>query len=175
MSITLKRASGNRDYLELSRMAHTIWREYYTGILSVDQIEYMLERFQSAEAIQDAVAQGYEYYFIQKTPIRIGYAALKPWDPPSEPKMFISKFYLDAAHRHRGYGKDAMNEIVRLAESMRLSAVWLTVAKVNLESEEIYERFGFKNVQSVVNDIGGGYVMDDYVMEKALGAGAYVR
>jgi hypothetical protein len=43
--------------------------------------------------------------------------------------------------------------------------LWLTVNKGN-PSVRAYERLGFKIVDAMVVDIGGGYVMDDYKMEK---------
>lgn len=33
---------------------------------------------------------------------------------------------------------------------------------------KIYEKIGFITIDSVVTDIGNGFVMDDYIMEKAI-------
>jgi RimJ/RimL family protein N-acetyltransferase len=49
-----------------------------------------------------------------------------------------------------------------------LNKIALTVNKNNVNSIKAYEKMGFKNVGSVVQDIGSGYVMDDYKMEKTL-------
>jgi hypothetical protein len=36
---------------------------------------------------------------------------------------------------------------------------------------QAYERLGFRIVEALVMDIGGGYVMDDYKMEKVVASG----
>ena len=45
---------------------------------------------------------------------------------------------------------------------------YLRVNKGN-PTVRIYERAGFIIKESVVKDIGNGFVMDDYIMEKTLG------
>ena len=44
----------------------------------------------------------------------------------------------------------------------------LNVNKNNVQAIRAYEKSGFAIRESVVVDIGGGFVMDDYVMAKAL-------
>ena len=44
----------------------------------------------------------------------------------------------------------------------------LNVNKHNERAISVYLRNGFESVESVKNDIGGGFFMDDYVMEKRL-------
>jgi diamine N-acetyltransferase len=44
----------------------------------------------------------------------------------------------------------------------------LTVNKNNTGAISVYEKIGFRNVGSLVQDIGSGFVMDDYAMEKTL-------
>lgn len=37
----------NKDIKELAKLANEIWHEYWPSILSTEQIEYMVEKFQS--------------------------------------------------------------------------------------------------------------------------------
>ena len=46
--------------------------------------------------------------------------------------------------------------------------LWLTVNKDNAGAIAWYTRMGFKNAGAIVQDIGAGYVMDDYRMEKSI-------
>jgi hypothetical protein len=55
-----------------------------------------------------------------------------------------------------------------MARERGATHLWLTVNKGNA-SVQAYERLGFRIVEAMVIDIGGGYVMDDYKMEKAVG------
>jgi GNAT superfamily N-acetyltransferase len=81
--------------------------------------------------------------------------------------VFISKLYILAAHRKSGAGRQALELLERMARERGATHRWLTVNKGN-PSVRAYERLGFKIVDAMVVDIGGGYVMDDYKMEKDL-------
>lgn len=159
----LKRVSRERDFLAAADLAHTIWREHYAGIISSDQIEYMLEKFQSVPAIKNADAQGCEYYLIRVLGVNAGYVAIEPNHPQG--KLFLSKIYLLKEYRGKGYARDVLDEVREMARGLRLKSIWLTVAKNNRSSLAAYEHLGFTNTEDICKDIGGGFVMDDYVME----------
>jgi ribosomal protein S18 acetylase RimI-like enzyme len=46
--------------------------------------------------------------------------------------------------------------------------LWLTVNRHNTGSIAFYQHLGFKVSGTVVQDIGSGFVMDDYKMVKAI-------
>ena len=152
---------------EIARMAHEIWNEYYVSLIGQAQVDYMVARFQSVEAMQSQIDSGYEYFQIQQSGVSVGYAAIRH-DVP-ERRVFISKLYLLAAHRKSGAGRKALAVIERMARERAATTLWLTVNKGNA-SVRAYERLGFSIVDAMVVDIGGGYVMDDYKMEKAVAA-----
>jgi diamine N-acetyltransferase len=79
--------------------------------------------------------------------------------------VFISKLYVVAAHRSAGAGRRTLELLNGMARERGATHLWLTVNRGN-PSVRAYERQGFKIVEAVVMDIGGGYVMDDYKMEK---------
>ncbi len=58
-----------------------------------------------------------------------------------------------------------MEREVRAGGARRLI---LSVNKRNIRAIAAYRRNGFIIAESVVTDIGGGFVMDDYVMTKEL-------
>ena len=50
---------------ELASLASAIWHEYWTCILSPEQIDYMVENFQSENAMKNQIEnENYTYYFI---------------------------------------------------------------------------------------------------------------
>lgn len=161
--VSLKSVQTEQQILETAALAHEIWREHYASILSPGQIEYMLENIQSVQAIREQIAKGYEYYLIRSLANTIGYCALVMNDPP--PDMFLSKFYLLKDVRGNGYGRAAFNKILDLAGRARQESVWLTVNRDN-PSAAVYEALGFTKEKTLVTDIGGGYVMDDFVMRR---------
>lgn len=81
--------------------------------------------------------------------------------------MFVSKLYVHREARGQGTGRACLTFIERLARRKGLGLLWLTVNKAN-PAVRAYEKAGFRIARPLVTDIGGGFVMDDYRMEKAV-------
>ncbi len=146
-------------------MADEVWHEYFPCILTDEQIDYMVDRFQSERAMREQVSEkGYRYAFIMDGEVRVGYTGISV----SGGKLFISKLYLLKENRGRGFGTAALNMLFDIAREEGLGSVYLTVNKYNDRAIRTYESNGFERIQSIVTDIGEGFVMDDYVMEKVL-------
>lgn len=163
--VTFVLVKGAEDVKAVARLANQIWREYYTPMITKAQVDYMLAKLQSAEAIEKQIAEGYLYYLVRDNDGRnIGYFGVVP--KPGE--LFLSKLYLTSETRGQGYGRQSVEFISKLAKDMGLQLVALTVHKGNVKSIERYEEYGFEIIAPVVMDIGGGFVMDDYRMELRL-------
>ncbi len=152
-----------RGFLQIETLAREIWTEHYTPIIGSSQVEYMLNKFQSVATMQKQVSEGYEYYGIHEANELIGYFSFLP----EANSLFLSKIYVLAEKRGKGVGSMAMKFIESEAEKRGLPSLRLTVNKYN-PSIAIYLKMGFENVGPVVFDIGGGYIMDDYEMQKEL-------
>ncbi len=148
---------------EVARLADRIWREYYPAIIGQAQVDYMLEKFQNPQQIwQDISDKGFEYSIIACGGEAAGYLAIKINKP--EKTMFLSKIYIDRKFRQLSLGRQTINLLIKRCRESKLHSIWLTVNKYNSQSIVAYEKIGFVKTESVVNDIGGGYVMDDFVM-----------
>ena len=163
--IQLLPVSSAAQVAQVARMAHALWNEYYVPIIGQAQVDYMVAKFQSAEAMQSQIDSGYEYFQIQQSGQNIGYAAIR--HDVADARLFISKLYVLAAHRRSGAGRQCLEHFDRIARERGAKYLWLTVNKGN-PSVRAYERLGFKIVEALVMDIGGGYVMDDYKMERPI-------
>ena len=150
------------DIPDLASLASKIWHEYFPIILSNEQIDYMVDKFQSVHAMKDQISHGYHYYFINLDGKRIGYTGLEP----EGDALFISKVYLMKDYRGRGLGSETIKNIFIMCETEGFRSAYLTVNKNNKKAISAYQRNGFVTVRSQVTDIGNGFVMDDYVMEK---------
>ncbi|MFD2330961.1 GNAT family N-acetyltransferase [Cohnella sp. GCM10020058] len=159
------RPANAADAETLAGLASEIWHEYYGALLSLEQIVYMVDKFQSKSAIADQMErQGYEYFLMRAEGVDVGYLAVKAEDG----KLFLSKLYVLKAHRGHGYASRAMAFMTQLCRERGLGAVWLTVNRHNEGSIAVYEKKGFKKVRKQIADIGNGYVMDDFIMEKEI-------
>ena len=73
---------------ELSRLADTIWQEYYLPILGPEQVTYMLENIQSKANMEADIETGkLDYFLIKSEGQSAGYLAIQLQDD----KLFISK------------------------------------------------------------------------------------
>jgi ribosomal protein S18 acetylase RimI-like enzyme len=148
----------------IETLAREIWTEHYIPIIGRQQVDYMLARFQSKEAIVEQIASGVLYFLMEEGYYYIGYFAVQP----GAEELFLSKIYVRSSHRARGYGKRAVQFMETIARGRGLGKIVLTVNKNNIGAIRAYEKVGFKNVGSLVQDIGSGFVMDDYKMEKTV-------
>jgi ribosomal protein S18 acetylase RimI-like enzyme len=149
-------------------LAREIWTEHYTPIIGKAQVDYMLARFQSTQAVAEQIAGGYLYFLIKEAGQFIGYVSVQP----KERELFLSKIYVRLSCRGRGYGRKAVGFAEELAKEKGLGRIVLTVNKNNTLAIKAYEAIGFKKVEALVQDIGSGFVMDDYKMEKETGSRA---
>jgi RimJ/RimL family protein N-acetyltransferase len=149
---------------EVEALVVEIWNEHYVPIIGKKQVDYMLEKFQSKPVMKEQISKGYIYFLVEDEGRKIGYIGLEP----KEDELFLSKLYIKASERGKGYGKKAVQFLEGLAKGKKLNKISLTVNKNNVKSIAAYEKIGFKNMGAIVMDIGGGFVMDDYKMEKHL-------
>lgn len=146
----------------LSALASEIWHEYFSSLLSLDQIDYMVDMFQSKRAIKNAIENDhYTYYLAYENNELIGYCGVKP----EEERVFLSKLYLRKDFRGRGLASKLLKQAVDFAKENGKNAVYLTCNKYNTHSLDVYRAKGFKQIDSVVTDIGNEFVMDDYIMQ----------
>lgn len=145
-------------------LAREIWNEYFTAIIGNSQVDYMLEKFQSKKAITEQLEDGYLYFLIKANNEAIGYIGVLPKDK----KLFLSKLYVRSAKRDKGYGREAIKFLEELAIKKGVNRISLTVNKNNSATIETYKKLGFEVRDHVIQDIGNGFVMDDYEMQKDL-------
>lgn len=154
---------------ELAELASAIWHEYWPALIGAAQTDYMVEQFQSLPAIErDMREHAYEYWFIHAGDDDrvVGYTGGHV--EPETNRFFISKIYLLKEHRGEGLCSATIRFYERLARERGLDALYLTVNKHNEMAIRAYKAKGFEVIDAVETDIGDGYIMDDYIMEKKL-------
>ena len=166
MAFELAIISNDEQLNILADIANEVWHEFFPCILSDEQIDYMVDKFQSYPAMKKQMEDGYEYYFIKDNDEICGYMGIH--EETEDKKMFLSKLYLKKAHRGKGYAGQTLKELFKMSRERGLNMVWLTVNKHNEHTIEVYEHMGFAKARTQVADIGNGFVMDDYIMEKVL-------
>lgn len=143
---------------EMSCMATEIVREHFDPIIGKAQNDYMIELFQTPAAIRKQLDHGASYYFVREDDRLIGFLAFYP----REGAMYLSKLYLYKNERGKGYSRKMLDFVVRAARESGYASVELNVNRNN-DAVLAYEKLGFQVIRTEVNDIGNGFVMDDYV------------
>lgn len=155
-------ATTDSDFRTVAEVATTVWREAFKGIVPDDQVEYMLGKFQSYDAIRNYVLEeGYTYLMIREGSRVVGYAAYVP----DGDRLFLSKIYILKEFRHQGRTSAVFDHLREVARALGLRAVYLTVNRDNSASISVYEHEGFETVESRDTPIGDGFYMYDFIME----------
>lgn len=163
MSIEITKVKYFLELREVAELAEKIWHECFIGILSHGQIDYMVEKFQSLEAMTKQIEeQDYTYFAVRDDGELCGYIGVKP---ESDNRFFLSKLYLRQDKRGRGIASLMLKKVFEEARLSGKNSVYLTVNKHNDHAVDVYKATGFEIVDTAVTDIGGGYVMDDFIME----------
>jgi ribosomal protein S18 acetylase RimI-like enzyme len=150
----------------VAQLAREIWPEHYVSIIGQRQVDYMLDKFQSEQVINGQLAEGYRYFVISRQRQMAGYLAIAP--VAGEAAILISKIYVRKSERGHGLGKALLARAEELCRQKGFDTIRLTVNRHNQVSIAWYQRMGFSIAGEVVQDIGGGFVMDDFLMKKTI-------
>ena len=164
MNIRMVSVLSAQQVETLAALASKIWHEHYTPLLGAEQVDYMVEKFQSESAISKQIAEGTAYVLAVDRGEPVGFCAYHP----ENERMFLSKIYLRKDARGKGIARQFLNLVEQQAAKLGLPAVYLTVNKENSGSIAVYKAMGFRIIDAVKTPIGGGFFMDDYVMQKDL-------
>ena len=148
----------------IESLAKEIWQEHYTSIIGKTQVDYMIGKFQSVDAVQKQINEGFLYYLIKNQAYYAGYLGLTF----KHDHCFLSKLYIRSQNRGNGLAKQALVFIENLTRKNNFSKIILTVNKNNINSIAAYQKLGFNITESLIMDIGNGFIMDDYVMSMSL-------
>ena len=149
------------DIPHISKLANTIWHQHYPSIISMEQINYMLNLMYSDKSLNEQMTvKRHDFYFIQQNNINFGFISVNKIEGSTD-DYFIQKFYLDQTLAGKGSGTHAHNALIKILNPSQMK---LTVNRQNYKSINFYFKNGFK-IESVADfDIGNGYVMNDFVM-----------
>lgn len=161
------RRLGFEELETVHKLAHAIWPSAFKGILSPQQIEYMLEMMYSETALKKQLASGHLFYILTQEEAPVGYLSLEHTTETKRTK--IHKIYLLPEQQGTGAGKQLIMFAESEAKKMQSKILYLNVNRYN-QAIGFYEHFGLEKTSQENIDIGNGYLMEDWVMEKQISA-----
>ncbi len=155
-----------QDIPIIQELAHKIWHQYYPRIISVEQVNYMLQLMYSSPTLSKELMSEVIYELVtdsqgdKKEPI--GFFSYQ--HEKDQHRVKLHKLYLLPEFHGQGIGQSMLSHVKAESEKNKAHRIYLTVNKDNQQAIKAYKKFGFVITESIVNDIGGGHVMDDFVM-----------
>lgn len=157
------RTANVNDVPLIQHLAQGIWNEAYVALLGRPQVDYMLSRMYDTDRLQSEFAAGRVYEILEVDGVPAGYLSVSEAADPRGP-ITLHKLYLRKAYHGHGLGQRALERIQSRAVSAGRRQVRLRVNKGNELALKAYRRAGFRIIEDFVEDIGGGFQMDDFVM-----------
>jgi RsiW-degrading membrane proteinase PrsW (M82 family)/ribosomal protein S18 acetylase RimI-like enzyme len=155
------RKAFQHDIPLIRDLTDQIWPQTYSSILSSEQIAYMMNMMYSEKSLTEQMEQGHEFVIIYDGVQAIGFASIGMM----EPSVYkLHKLYVLTSYQGKGTGRFAIQELVKAIKRKGGSSLLLNVNRQN-DAKNFYEKIGFAVIREEDIDIGGGYFMNDYVME----------
>jgi GNAT superfamily N-acetyltransferase len=160
---TIRKA--DRDDIPLIReLCFKVWPQTYAPILPQDKIDYMLERMYSSSSLRKQMDDGSQFILVYDEEDPVGFAAYFQ----KTPSIFkLDKIYILPSQQGKGTGRFVIEYIIDEIKQKGATALQLQVYRQN-EARNFYEKLGFVVIEEKDFDIGQGFFMNDYVMEKRL-------
>ncbi len=161
---------ATEEHLPIIRdIAYRTWPDTFGAILSPEQIHYMLEMMYSLNALREQIhEQGHGFLLAKESESDdyLGYVSYEP-DYKGQPTTKIHKLYTLPASQGKGVGRLLIEDVAEVARQRGNDRLSLNVNRNN-RAVGFYERLGFYVAGEENIDIGNGFLMEDYVMQKLL-------
>ncbi len=150
----------------LREIAFQTWPDTYGKILSQEQIAYMLDQMFSFSALTKRWKDGATYLIAKENGFLYGFLDVKISD--TEPAIAkLERLYVVPAEQQKGVGKTLLKEAENKMKAAGVQKMVLNVNRKN-KAKGFYEKFGYTVTGEEDIDIGNGFLMEDFKMEKHL-------
>lgn len=151
-----------KDLDRIINLAEQTWFVTYAKILSIKQSNFMFSKMYNKDALIENYNSGSEFYIISQN-IDLGFMELVS----KNNVLKISKIYVLQGNQKKGIGRGLINHAIKIAQSKTKSKVTLNVNRNN-SAKLFYLKNNFTITKEVDIEIGNGYLMEDYVMERLI-------
>ena len=149
----------------IRELTFRVWPQTYASILSQEQIDYMLEMMYSESSLKNQMTEdGCRFIIVYENGNPVGFAS---YSEEETQRWKLNKIYVLQNQQGKGTGKHMINYIIEEIKKQNANSLYLQVNRYN-NAKSFYEKLGFAEIDFINLDIGNGYFMNDYVMEKKL-------
>jgi len=140
------------------------WPVTYTSIIGKDQVDYMIQQFYSDSSLNHQMEDNHCFFLALKQYVPVGFAS---FSPVSDSIYKLQKLYVLSGEQKTGAGKALLQTVEEATKSIGAAKLQLNVNRKNM-AKSFYEKNGFVIIKETDIDIGNGYFMNDYIMQKNL-------
>ena len=159
------RPLSDGDVDAVAALARTVWQATYPALIPQAQIDAMLAERYAPQRIRAQLGDPRQAWWLASLgagPAGFAHVLL------DDARGKLDKLYVHPDHQRQGIGAALLHACAEWARANQARRLWLQVNRGNTQAIRAYSKYGFRTVESRVFDIGGGFVMDDHVMEKPL-------
>ena len=139
-----------------------VWPQTYAAIISAQQIKFMLEMMYSEASLKKQMNEGAQFIIVYDESEPVGFASYQEVNPTI---FKLYKIYVLLSQQGKGTGRFMMEHIIENILQLGATSLELQVNRHN-KAKRFYENLGFMVSEEADFDIGNGYFMNDYIMEK---------
>lgn len=153
-----------RDELYMVQdVAHATWPSTFAEILTLEQIEYMLDWMYNNQRLVENLELGHEFYGFFENDKVVGFMEVEPSIQASS-VLKIHKLYVLPSLQGSGIGRQLILQAITSAKVHKNNSVTLNVNRFN-KAVTFYQKIGFSILKEEDISIGNGFLMEDYVMQ----------
>lgn len=164
--ISLKKASVN-DINIIQKLSYEIWNLHFPGIISNDQINFMLGEMYNTETIKKELNNGVIWKIFYNNNDPIGYISYSIID---KNKCKLHKLYIHPDFHGNGLGKLGLDDVKNYAIKNKTNEIVLNVHRDNVKAIKSYTKYGYKIVKQL-DTVFGGFELNDFLMKYDLATG----
>ena len=161
------RIATTKDIPLIRQLAEQVFPETYKNIITPEQCRYMMDMMYSEESLRlQMTEEGHVYQLLSVDGEAAGYVSVQP----IESDLYeLQKIYVLPRFQGRHLGRTLFDAAVALVKKLHPvpCRIFLHVNRYN-KAKTFYEHLGLKVTKQGDYDIGHGYFMNDYIMEKEI-------
>lgn len=160
-------AASTEEIFVIQSLADRIWPSTFSDILTQEQIIYMMDMMYNTGSLEKQMEElGHHYLLAKDNDEYLGYLSYELNYKNSEITK-IHKIYVLPSCQRRGIGQLFINAISDIAKANNNKKLSLNVNRFN-KAVNFYQHIGFEIKGKEDIDIGNGFLMEDYIMNKKL-------
>lgn len=160
------REAAKEDIGIIKSLSDRIWPPTFSSILSQEQITYMMDLMYSEESLAKQMDNGHCYLLAEENGEFLGYLSYELNYRASDITK-VHKIYVLPSTQGKGLGRAFIDAVTSIAKENQNKELSLNVNRNN-RAIDFYKLVGFEIIRSENIDIGNGFLMQDYIMNKKL-------